>query len=345
MAARRAPAQAAGRGASAKKGRPAARREPTGKPGKASPPRAPREGKDPRAQTVNVEGRQLRLSNLDKVMYPETGFTKGQVLDYYVRVAPALLPHLEGRALSLKRYPHGVGEPFFFQKQSPSHRPKWLRTARIWSEGRNDWIDYCTASDLASLVWLVNLSDLELHPFLAKATDPLAPTMMVFDLDPGPGADLVLCSGVAIKLRERLLQDGLASYPKVSGGKGMQLYVPLNTKHTFDQTKGYSRRLAEELERAFPHNVTSNMRKELRKGKVFIDWSQNDDHKTTICVYSLRGQPRPWASVPLHWDEVEDCVQRRDAGHLRFAPEDALHRVEEEGDLFADVLVKKQRLP
>jgi bifunctional non-homologous end joining protein LigD len=238
-----------------------------------------------------------------------------------------------------------VAEPFFFQKQCPTHRPKWLRTARIWSDGRGDWMDYCTASDLASLVWLVNIGDLELHPFLAKAEDPLAPTMMVFDLDPGPGADLVLCSGVALKLRERLLEDGLASYPKVSGGKGMQLYVPLNAPHTFDATKGYSRSLAEELERAFPNNVTSNMRKELRKGRVFIDWSQNDDHKTTICVYSLRGQSRPWVSVPLHWDEVEDCAQRRDPGHLRFGPEDALHRVEEEGDLFAEVLVRQQRLP
>jgi bifunctional non-homologous end joining protein LigD len=288
---------------------------------------------------VEVEGRRLRLSNLDKVMYPAVGFTKGQVIDYYTRVAPALLPHLKGRPLTLKRYPDGVEGQYFYEKQCPSHRPEWVKTKAIPARGRE--IEFCLVEDLATLVWLANLADLELHPSLSLAKSVKRPTAMAFDLDPGPPAGIAECSRVAVILRDTLSQLGLECFAKTSGSKGMQVYVPLNGKATYDETKPLSKALAQLLESREPKLIVSSQKKELRKSKVLIDWSQNDEHKTTVCVYSLRARERPTVSTPLTWDEVEEG----DPDALVFESDDVLERVEAQGDLFAPVLELKQELP
>ena len=284
------------------------------------------------------------MSNLDKVLYPATGFTKGDVINYYVQVSPVLLPHLKGRALTLKRYPNGVDKPFFYEKTCPSHRPAWVKTQGVWSEGRNDSIDYCTVDDLPTLVWLANLADLELHTFLARAKKPQLPTAMVFDLDPGPPATIVECCRVGLRLRAVLESAGLESYAKTSGSKGLQLYIPLNTPTTFNATKTFAHEAAEKLELDDPALVVSRMQKTLRQGKVLIDWSQNDDHKTTVCVYSLRAKERPSVSMPVTWKEVEQCAKQKDPGMLAFEPQDVLARLDSGGDLFAPLLKAKQRL-
>jgi bifunctional non-homologous end joining protein LigD len=295
-----------------------------------------------RRVSVDVEGHELSLSNLDKVMYPETGFTKGQVIDYYTRIAPAVLPHLRGRPLTLKRYPNGVDKPFFYEKQCPSHRPDWIQTAAIWSGHSSRTIDYCLANDLPTLVWLANLADLELHTSLALAEDVKAPTLIAFDLDPGPPATIVECAEVALRLREAFDHFGLQAFPKTSGSKGMQVYVPLNTPATYDETKTFARGLAQVLERRHPKLVLSDMSKQRRTGKVFVDWSQNDEHKTTVNVYSLRARERPTVSTPLTWDEVEDAS---DPETLSFTSAQVLERVAEHGDLFAPVADLEQELP
>src|ERR1700716_147155 len=251
-----------------------------------------------------VEGKKLSVSNLNKVLYPKAGFTKGQVIDYYIRIAPVLLPHLKDRPLTMKRYPNGVDKEFFYEKNCPSHRPKWVKTAKVWSEGNNRIMDYCLAQDLPTLVWAANLADLELHTSLAKKADVSRPTMMVFDLDPGAPADIVQCCQVGLWLRELLAGMKLKSWAKTSGSKGLQVYVPLNAPATFDQTKDLSRALAEHLERAHPKQVISKMARALREGKVFVDWSQNDEHKTTVNVYSLRAKEQPTVSTPGTWGEV-----------------------------------------
>jgi len=297
------------------------------------------------ATVVDIEGRRVELSNLDKVLYPATGFTKGQIIDYYVRIAPVLLPHLEGRPLTLKRYPNGVAGMHFYEKNCPSHRPSWVQTARIWSAGNNRWMDYCTVQDLASLVWCANLACIELHTSLSRGNDPLRPTMMVFDLDPGAPAGIVECCHVALRIREVLSSLGVESFPKTSGSKGLQLYVPLNTPVSYDETKPFAHELARMLERRQPELVISEMKKILRSGKVFVDWSQNDDHKTTICVYSLRAKDRPTVSTPLEWQEVERCSRKGDPELLVFTSEQVLARVEKRGDLFNSVLKLKQKLP
>lgn len=297
---------------------------------------------------VEIEGRQLKLSNLDKVLYPETGFTKGHVLDYYRRIAPVLLPHLRDRPLTLKRYPDGVDSQYFYEKQCPSHRPPWVETAPVWSGHNQRTIHFCLANDLATLMWVANLASLELHTQLHRAPAstgaPPAPGLsrpdsVVFDLDPGPPAAIPECVQVAQWLREALDGLGLASVVKTSGSKGLQVYVPLNTPVSYDETKGFSRALAQVLERAHPKLVVSNMAKELRHGKVLIDWSQNDEHKTTVCVYSLRARPQPTVSAPLRWEEVEAA-----AVPVIDAPT-ALERVAADGDLFASLLETEQRLP
>lgn len=293
---------------------------------------------------IEVAGRRLKVSNLDKVLYPKAGFTKADVIDYYVRIAPVLLPHLKDRALTLKRYPDGVEGEYFYEKRCPPHRPSWVKTAPIWSEGNQRNIDYCLANDLPTLVWAANLADLELHTSLARAKAPLKPTMMVFDLDPGPPATVVECCEVAIWLRAELDALGLDSFAKTSGSKGLQLYVPLNTRATFERTKALAHELAKQLEREHPERVVSRMLKSLRKGKVLVDWSQNDDHKTTICVYSLRAKDRPTVSTPVEWSEVERCAKKRDPELLVFDSAAVLKRVEKRGDLFAPVLTKKQKL-
>lgn len=220
-----------------------------------------------------------------------------------------------------------------------------MRTQPVWSEGRGEDIEFCVVDDLATLVWAANLADLELHTYLAHAKTPHQPTMLVFDLDPGPGTDVIDCGRVGVRLRDLFAQWGMRSFPKTSGSKGMQLYVPINAPTTFDETKPFARAMGEILERETPEIVTTNMRKDERKGRVFIDWSQNDDHKTTVCVYSLRAKAQPTVSTPVTWDEVERAVDRDDPERLRFLPRDVLARIEEHGDLFRDVLTLEQPLP
>jgi bifunctional non-homologous end joining protein LigD len=294
---------------------------------------------------VAVDGRTLVLSNLDKVLYPEAHFTKAEVIDYYTRMAPVLLPHLKGRPLTLKRYPNGVDAPFFFEKQAPSHRPPWVKTQAIYSESNSRDIDYVVVDGLATLVWVANLADLELHTTMALAKTPQRPTMVVFDLDPGAPAALRECCQVAGLVREVLAEDGLESYAKVSGSKGLQLYVPLNTPVTYDTTTPYAKSVAVRLEKEAPRLVVSKQKKELRVGKVLVDWSQNVDSKTTVCVYSLRARAHPTVSMPVTWDEVAECAETGDTGAITFDAPAALERVAEVGDLFAPVLTKKQKLP
>jgi bifunctional non-homologous end joining protein LigD len=295
--------------------------------------------------SVEIEGKQLSLSNLNKVLYPAAGFAKAQVIDYCVRVAPVLLPHLKNRPLTMKRYPEGVSGMHFYEKNCPSHRPSWLKTAPIWSEGNNRWMDYCLIQDLPSLVWAANLASLELHTSLSLAKQILIPTMVVFDLDPGEPANIVQCCQVGLWLRDLFDQMKLRSFAKTSGSKGLQLYVPLNTPTSYDETKPFANALARLLEDAHPKEVVSDMKKSLRVGKVFVDWSQNDDHKTTICVYSLRARERPTVSTPVTWEEVENCLARRDPKLLVFEAAQVLERVQKMGDLFEPVLTLKQKLP
>src|SRR5580700_11019957 len=294
---------------------------------------------------VDIQGRNLKLSNLEKVLYPAVGFTKKDVIDYYVRIAPAILPHLAGRALTRKRYPDGVeGEPFF-EKNAPMHKPDWVKVAPIWSGRNRRTVNYILADDMATLVWLANLAALELHPSLALATDIKCPTEMVFDLDPGPPADIVQCCEVGLWLREIFEHFGLQSFPKTSGSKGLQVYVPLNTPTTFEATKLFSHALAQLIEQEHPREVLSDMKRNLRTGKVFVDWSQNDEHKTTIAVYSLRAREHPTVSTPVTWDEVQRTLKKKDASLLVFEAKQAVARFEKMGDLFEPVLELKQKLP
>jgi bifunctional non-homologous end joining protein LigD len=274
-------------------------------------------------------------------MYPAVGFTKGQVIDYYTRIAPALIPHLRDRPLTLKRYPNGVEGGHFYEKQCPSHRPEWVRSEAV--ELRSKTIDFCICDDLPTLVWLANLADLELHPSLSKAPEVERPTLMAFDLDPGAGTGLAECCEVALILREALQALGLECFAKTSGSKGIQVYVPVNTDDVdYDHgTKRLSNALARHLESEHPKLIVSTQKKELRQKKVLIDWSQNDEHKTTVSVYSLRARERPTISTPLSWDEVEEG----DPDALVFEPDDVLARVAGHGDLFEPVATLEQRLP
>jgi bifunctional non-homologous end joining protein LigD len=295
------------------------------------------------AREVEVEGRRIKVSNWSKVLWPKTGFTKGDLVAYYARAAPVLLPHLRDRPLTLKRYPNGVDGKYFYEKQCPKHAPEWVATTDVrWSKP----IRFCLCNDTATLVWLANLADIELHTSLALAEDIRRPTMMVFDLDPGPPADLVQCCEVALVLRGLFEGVGLRSLAKTSGSKGLQVYVPLNTPDaTYDHTKTFSRQVAELLEAQLPELVVSRMTKSLRGGKVLVDWSQNDEHKTTVNVYSVRAKERPTVSTPVSWDEVRGCLDARDADVLTFDTEQVLGRVDEFGDLFSEALTVHQRLP
>jgi len=295
--------------------------------------------------TIEVQGKHLKLSNLEKVLYPSAGFTKQQIIDYYVRIAPAILPHLAGRALTRKRYPNGVDEEYFYEKNAPQHRPDWVKTAPIWSSSNRRTVQYILADDLPTLVWLANLAAIELHPSLALATDITCPTMMVFDLDPGPPANIVQCCQVGQWLQEIFEHFGLQSFPKTSGSKGLQIYLPLNTPTTYESTKTFARALAQLLEQEHPEMVVSDMKKSVRTGKVFVDWSQNDEHKTTVAVYSLRARERPTVSTPVTWEEVERTRKKKDATLLVFEARQTVARVEKMGDLFAPLLEVKQRLP
>ena len=300
---------------------------------------------------VDVQGRRLKLSNLDKLMYPAAGFTKGHVIDYYTRIAPVMLGHLRDRPLTRIRYPNGVDEKFFYEKNCPDHRPEWVEVARIFTRGTGRWggesrgprdIDFCLANDLATLIWLANLAALEMHASLGTAEAYDSPTMVAFDLDPGPPATIVECCRVALLLREMFGRLGLECFPKTSGSKGMQVYLPLNTPASYDDTTPFARAVAELLEQQEPDLVVSQQNKDLRAGKVLVDWSQNVDFKTTVCVYSLRARERPTVSTPISWEEVEAAREPED---LRFEANDVLERVERHGDLYEPVLELEQRLP
>ncbi|MDQ3630309.1 MAG: DNA ligase D, partial [Actinomycetota bacterium] len=295
---------------------------------------------DAKAAELIVDDVPVRLSNPRKVLYPAVGFTKTDVLEYYLRIADVLLAHLAGRPLTLKRYPNGVDGKFFYEKNAPGHRPAWVTTARVGG------IDYVVCEDRPTLAWLSNLADLELHTPMARAAEPGTPTMVVFDLDPGPPATIVECCTVGLWLEGMLGGLGLQTWAKTSGSKGLQLYVPLNDPGaTEPRAKGFAKAVAELLEVEEPALVVSKQTKALRAGKVLVDWSQNDEHKTTVSVYSLRARERPTVSTPVTWDEVRACAAGGDPEHLAFTADEVLRRVAEQGDLFAPVLSTVQRLP
>jgi bifunctional non-homologous end joining protein LigD len=294
---------------------------------------------------VEVEGHALKLSNLDKVLYPAAHFRKAEVLDYYARIAPVLLPHLADRYLTLKRYPDGVDSTPFYEKNCPSYKPDWMGTNDMEDVTTRGVIKFCRVDSLAALTWVANLAALELHTSMARAPDPETPTMVVFDLDPGPPADLLDCLEVGLWIRHVLADLGLETVVKTSGSKGLQVYLPLNTPATHDQAAAFSRTIAQLLEQAHPDRVVSLQRKELRKGKVLVDWSQNSRHKTTVCVYSLRARERPTVSTPLSWDEVEAAADAGDTSAITFEAHDLLDRVAAVGDLFAPALTLRQTLP
>ncbi len=300
-----------------------------------------------RDQQVTVGSRRLKLTNLDKVLYPKTKTTKAEVIDYYARVADLILPHLRGRPLTLRRFPEGVGNPgtSFFEKNCPKHRPDWVKTTPIYVDRRAGEIDFCLCDNRPTLIWMAQLAALELHPSLSKATRMEQPTVLAFDLDPGPPAGLTECCKVALRVRELFDAFDLECFPKVSGGKGLQVYVPLNTKVSYEQTSPFAKAIAQLLEKQTPKGVVSKMAKAERRGKVFVDWSQNHQKKTTIAVYSLRAREHPTASIPLHWREVERTAKGADQDKLRFEIPAAIERVEKDGDLYEPVLKLRQKLP
>ena len=295
-------------------------------------------------QSLDVHGTKVEVTNLNKIFYPKAGFTKGDVIDYYVRISSVLLPHLKDRPITLKRYPDGVEGIFFYEKQCPAHRPKWVKTTKV-AKSEGGQINYCLINDLPSLIWAANLADLELHTFLHKSPAIHRPTAIAFDLDPGPPANIVQCCQVGLWLREIFEHFGLQSFPKTSGSKGLQIYVPLNTPTTFEATKMFSHALAQLLAHDHRDLVLSEMNKSARTGKVFVDWSQNDEHKTTIAVYSLRAREHPTVSTPVKWEEVERAFKKKDAGLLVFEAPQVVARFEKMGDLFEPVLELKQKLP
>jgi bifunctional non-homologous end joining protein LigD len=292
---------------------------------------------------VEVDGHQLSLSNLDKVLYPADGFTKGEVIDYYARVAPTMLPHLGDRAITLKRYPNGVDDTFFYEKNCPKAKPDWMATAPIQSE--DGFIEYCQFESVAAVVWAANLAALELHTTMARAHTPGNPTMVVFDLDPGAPADLIDCCEVGLWIRDMLGGLGLECLAKTSGSKGLQVYLPVNGEIDYGHAAGFAKVVAEATERGAPDRVVSVQTKKLRVGKVLVDWMQNSFHKTTVCAYSLRARERPTVSTPVTWDEVEACLEARDAELLTFTAPDVLDRIDELGDLWAPTLTLRQELP
>ncbi len=297
------------------------------------------------SRIVEIAGRRLSLSNLEKELYPAHGFTKAQVLEYYGRIAGFIIPHLQDRALTLKRYPDGVEKDFFYEKRCPAHHPDWAKTAEVRGD-HGEQITACLVNDPETLIWVANLASLELHVPLARTVSPETPDAMVFDLDPGEGANILDCARVALILRELLSRLQLASYPKTSGQKGLHLFVPLNRPETtFEDTRQFTRAVAVIMEKNYPDLVTARMAKESRRGKVFINWSQNDPAKTMICVYSLRAREKPLVSFPLAWDELKRLAGEGDPERFQVTPAEALSRAETMGDLFRDVLVKEQKLP
>jgi bifunctional non-homologous end joining protein LigD len=299
------------------------------------------------SRQVEVDGRELKLTNLDKVLYPQAGFTKGEVVDYYAKVAPAIVPHLTGRAVTLRRFPEGVDDldAAFFEKRCPKHRPKWVKTARVEAGPHAGKIDFCVCDSLPTLIWMAQLAAIELHPSLSLSRAPKRPTVLAFDLDPGPPADIVECCRVGLRLRDLFGHFDVQSFAKTSGSKGLQVYVPLNRKASYEQTKPFAKAIAQLLEKQTPDQVVSKMKKVEREGKVFVDWSQNHQRKTTIAVYSLRARERPTVSTPVTWKEVEAAAESGDGSSLVFEAGQVLERVEQHGDLFAPVLELEQQLP
>lgn len=299
------------------------------------------------SRQVEVEGRELKLTNLDKVLYPEAGFTKGEMVDYYAKVAPAMVPHLAGRAVTLRRFPEGVDDldAAFFEKRCPKHRPKWVKTTSVVAGPRSGKIDFCVCDGLPTLIWMAQLAAIELHPSLSLGRAPTRPTVLAFDLDPGPPAGVVDCCRVAIRLRDMFGHFGVRCFPKTSGSKGLQVYVPLNKKASYETTKPFAKAIAQLLEKQTPDKVVSKMKKVEREGRVFVDWSQNHRSKTTIAVYSLRARERPTVSTPVTWEEVEAAADSGDGSPLVFEAGAVLERVEQHGDLFAPVLELEQDLP
>ncbi len=300
------------------------------------------------SRQVEVDGHELKLTNLDKVLYPKAGFTKGEVVDYYAKAAEVMVPHLSGRAVTLRRFPEGVDDldSAFFEKRCPKHRPDWVETTRVKAGPNAGDIDFCVCDGRPTLIWMAQLAAIELHPSLSLGKKHGQPTVLAFDLDPGPPAGILDCSRVALRLRELLGQVGLESFAKTSGSKGMQLYVPLNTATSYEETRPFAQAIARLVAKQTPDEVLAKMGKKTdRSGKVFIDWYQNNERKTTIAVYSLRARERPTASTPLAWDEIESALEKDDADALVFEAGEVLERVEKHGDLFAPVLELKQKLP
>ena len=296
-------------------------------------------------KVVGIAGKRLSLSNLEKDLYPSYGFTKAHILEYYSRIAKFILPHLKDRALTLKRYPDGVDEDFFFEKRCPAHHPGWVNTAEVRLDDREK-MTVCLVNNLETLIWIENLASLELHVPLARTVSPETPDSMVFDLDPGDGANILDCARVALILRQLLSELRLASFVKASGRKGLHVYVPLNLKETtFEGTKTFSKAVADIMQQNYPDLVTAKMGKEYRKNRVFINWSQNDSKKTMICVYSLRAREKPLVSFPITWKELENLAGLGDPEKLEVLHSEAVSRAEKNGDLFSEVLTKKQRLP
>jgi bifunctional non-homologous end joining protein LigD len=294
---------------------------------------------------VEIAGKRLTLSNLEKDLYPSFGFTKAHILEYYRRIAKFILPHLKDRALTLKRYPEGVDGDFFFEKRCPIHRPAWVKTAEVRHD-EGEKMTVCLVNDLETLLWVENLASLELHVPLARAGSPETPDSMVFDLDPGDQANILSCARVALILQDLLANLRLTSYVKTSGKKGLHVYVPLNRKETtFEDTKQFSKAVAESMQKNYPDLVTAKMAKEYRRSKVFINWSQNDSSKTMICVYSLRARERPIVSFPLAWEELENLAGQDDPEKLQVMYSEAASRAEKKGDLFREMIVKQQKLP
>jgi bifunctional non-homologous end joining protein LigD len=267
------------------------------------------------------------------------------VIDYYARIGPTLLPHLAGRPLTLKRYPNGVEAGHFYEKRCPEHRPEWVTTAQVWSGREGGEIGFCVCDDLPTLIWVAQLASLELHPSLSRGDRMESPTVLAFDLDPGEPATIVECARIGLRLRDLFGDLGVECFPKSSGSKGLQIYLPLNSEVTYAVTKPYAQAVAQLMERMYPDEVTSRMTKRLRKGKVFVDWSQNTESKTTVAVYSLRARQRPTVSAPLDWDEVERIAEDGDRELAMFEAGEMLERVKERGDLFAPVLELEQELP
>jgi bifunctional non-homologous end joining protein LigD len=292
----------------------------------------------------DVGGRRLKIRNLDRILFPQTGTRKADVLGYYAAISPLMLPHLEDRLLHMHRYPEGVEGPRFWQKACPEHRPDWLPTAPVWSRDKRAYIEYCVVNEPAALLWAVNLGSIELHSSLHRQEDLHRPTVLAFDLDPGPGTNILHCCEIGLRLRALFDALKMASYPKTSGSKGLQLYVPLNTEITYELTKPAARQIAELLEEQTPGAVVSRMARAVRRGRVLIDWSQNTEHKSMVCVYSVRARATPTVSTPVTWQEVEDAVDTGDSARLSFEMAEVLERVKHHGDLFAPVLTISQDL-